>query len=63
MIVYRYDKDGLRGKLLFDQTGDHGSCPETEIQTVLAGIFAIYPGKHLLLLARRQRARMPGCGP
>jgi hypothetical protein len=40
--------------LLLDQTGDHGPSPQTAIQTVLAGIFAVAPGKYLLFLARTQ---------
>lgn len=49
----------MYGKLLLDQAGDRGSCPETKIQTALASIFAVDPGKHLFLLTRCQRARTP----
>jgi hypothetical protein len=46
-------------ELPFDQLRHNGSRPQAEIQTVLAGVLAVDPTKHLPFLARRQAAGTP----
>jgi hypothetical protein len=54
-------KTELYRRLLLDQTGHHGRCPQADIKTILARIIAVDPGKYLFPLARGKRARTPGC--
>src|SRR5208282_2833285 len=49
----------LHAEFLFDQLAGNLSCPQPEVEAVLARVLAVDPAKHLPFLRRCQRPRPP----